>query len=114
MATVTYLKTQSSKPRTRTDDISRPSARQKLAKIVETDLSGRQEAMKDKSLGIFLVVLFGISGIAILILAWLQPMMTSERILTTFIGLGGLFIALTRTWLFKSHRQRKGSIQTRD
>jgi hypothetical protein len=52
--------------------------------------------MRDKSLDMFLMVLFGISGIAILILAWLQPMITSERILTTFIGIGGLFMALTR------------------
>ena len=58
--------------------------------------------MRDKSLDMFLIVLFSISGIAILILAWLQPMITSERILTTFIGLGGLFMALTRAWLFKS------------
>ncbi len=58
--------------------------------------------MRDKSLDMFLMVLFGISGIAVLILAWLQPMITSERILTTFIGLGGLFMALARVWLFKS------------
>jgi hypothetical protein len=58
--------------------------------------------MRDKSLDMFLIVLFGISGITVLILAWLQPMITSERILTTFIGLGGLFMALARVWLFKS------------
>jgi len=35
MATVTYLETLSSKPRARTDDISRPSAQQELAKIAD-------------------------------------------------------------------------------
>jgi len=37
--------------------------------------------MKDKSLSIFLIVLFGMSGIAILLLTWLRPMPESERIL---------------------------------
>ena len=58
--------------------------------------------MRDKSLGIFLVVLFGISGITVLMLAWVQPMPTSERILTTIIGSAGLFVALVRALLLKS------------
>ena len=58
--------------------------------------------MRDKSLGIFLMVLFGISGIAILMLAWLQPMPASERILTTFVGSTGLFVALVRALMLKS------------
>jgi len=58
--------------------------------------------MKDKSLGIFLMVLFGISGIVILMLAWLQPMPASERILTTFVGSTGLFVALVRALMLKS------------
>ena len=35
MAAATYLETLSSKPRVRTDDISRPLARQELAKIAD-------------------------------------------------------------------------------
>ena len=58
--------------------------------------------MRDKPLGIFLMVLFGISGIAILMLAWLQPMLASERILTTFVGSIGLFVALVRALMLKS------------
>ena len=35
MAAATYFETLSSKPRVRTDDISRPLARQELAKIID-------------------------------------------------------------------------------
>ena len=58
--------------------------------------------MKDKSLGILLMVLFGISSIAILVLAWLWPMPGAERGLSTFIGAVGLFVALSRVPLLKS------------
>jgi len=58
--------------------------------------------MGDKSLSIFLMVLFGISGIAILMLAWLWQMPVSERILATLIGSTGLFVALSRGLLLRS------------
>ncbi len=50
--------------------------------------------MTDKSLDIFLMVLFGLGGLAILTLAWVQPMPASERILATVIGSIGL------VWVF--------------
>jgi len=56
----------------------------------------------DKSLGILLMVLFGISSITILVLAWLWPMPGLERILTIFIGVFGLLVALSRVPLLKS------------
>jgi hypothetical protein len=59
--------------------------------------------MKDKSLSILLMTLFGILSIAALVLAWLRPMPDSERILTTFIGSAGLSGVLIRSLLFKSH-----------
>ena len=49
---------------------------------------------RDKSLSIFLVVLFAISGVAILVLTWLQPMPGTERVLSTLIGLAGLLVAM--------------------
>ena len=58
--------------------------------------------MVDKSLSIFLIVLFGISGIAILILAWVWPMPASERILTIFVGSSGLLMSLIRVLMLKS------------
>ena len=57
--------------------------------------------MIDKSLGIFLILLFGISGIAVLMLAWLRPMPESERILTTFVGSVGLLVASIQSIRFK-------------
>ena len=46
--------------------------------------------MRDNFLDVFLMVLFGIGGISILIVAWLQPMSLLERIITTFIASIGL------------------------
>ena len=57
--------------------------------------------MRDKSLDIFLMVLFGIGGITILVLAWLQPMPLTDRILTTFVGSIGLVWVSIRALLFK-------------
>ena len=58
--------------------------------------------MRDKSLDILLMALFGTSGIAILLLAWLQPMVDSERILTTLIGSAGLLLASIKVKQVKS------------
>ena len=65
--------------------------------------------MKDKSLGIFLMALFGISGMSILLLAWLWPMPASERVLTAFIGSVGLVVALSRVRWLKSPQGRAGA-----
>ena len=67
--------------------------------------------MRDKSLSIFLIVLFGASGIAILMLAWIWPMPISERILTTFIGSVGLLVAFIRALLFKLPRSETDTEQ---
>ena len=53
--------------------------------------------MRDKGLDIFLSVLFGISGITILVLAWTQSVSLSERILTTTIGSVGIIWASIKT-----------------
>lgn len=58
--------------------------------------------MKDKSLNVLLLVIFGITGAVILMLAWLEPMSVSERALTTIIGSVGIFMALTRAMMLKS------------
>ncbi len=52
--------------------------------------------IRDKSLDIFLMVLFGMGGITILILAWAQPMLLPERILTTSVGSMGLLWVFVR------------------
>jgi len=58
--------------------------------------------MKDKSLSMMLMVLFGISGALILAFTWLQPMPGMERILGTVFGAVGLGVALRRIPLLKS------------
>ncbi|MFC1909013.1 hypothetical protein ACFLXD_04060 [Chloroflexota bacterium] len=57
--------------------------------------------MRDKSLNIFLMVFFVISSAAILALAWLQPLVGSERVLTTIIGSVGLFVVFVRGLLLR-------------
>ncbi|MFC1912498.1 hypothetical protein ACFLXG_05040 [Chloroflexota bacterium] len=64
--------------------------------------------MKDKSLDILLMVLFGLSGMTILTLAWVQPMAISERILTAVIGSIGLIVSLTK-WLMLKSALAKGN-----
>jgi drug/metabolite transporter (DMT)-like permease len=49
--------------------------------------------MKDKSLEITLIVVFGISGLAVMLMAWLWASMESQRIMATVAGLTGLLIA---------------------
>ncbi len=65
--------------------------------------------MKDKSLDILLVVFFGLSGMTVLILSWVQPMVISERILTAIIGSIGLIVALTKWLILKSALARENT-----
>ena len=67
--------------------------------------------MKDKSLNITLISIFGISGIAMLMLAWLQPMLGSERIMAFFIGSIGLLVALIRTLMLKTQRIQTETVE---
>ncbi len=52
--------------------------------------------MKDKSLGIWLIALFGVSGLAVITLAWLWPTLQSDRIVATLTGLVGIAVAIIR------------------
>lgn len=65
--------------------------------------------MRDKSLSIWLTVLFGLSGMAILTLAWLWPAPTSERIIATLIGSAGLSAALIQILRLKRLLIKAGS-----
>ena len=51
---------------------------------------------KENSHGLFFAVLFGIMGLALLILAWLIPVNTSDRIIAAVMGSAGLFGAAIR------------------
>ena len=52
--------------------------------------------MRDKTLDIFLMAVFGVGGIIILIIASVQPMPASEKILSVFIGSAGLLWVVVR------------------
>jgi hypothetical protein len=56
---------------------------------------------RDKSLGIWLIVLFGIPGMAVLMLAWLWPTLQSERITAIFAGSTGLLVSLIQILTLK-------------
>lgn len=57
--------------------------------------------MKDKSLGIWLIVLFGLSGMAVIVLAWLWPTLQSDRITATLLGGVGIVMAVVRSLMFR-------------
>ena len=55
--------------------------------------------MKATFLDAFLMALFGVGGICILLVAWLQPMPLVERIPATSIASAGLLWVVIRTVL---------------
>jgi hypothetical protein len=57
--------------------------------------------MKDKSLGIWLIALFGISGLSVMTLAWLWPTLQSERLVATLTGSVGLLIAIIHALMLR-------------
>lgn len=63
--------------------------------------------MKEKSLGIWLIVLFGISGLAIIVLAWLWPTLQSDRIAATLLGTVGIAVAVVRALMFRQSPEDK-------
>jgi len=65
--------------------------------------------MIDRALSVFLLLSFGVTGMAILIMAWIQPMPASERILTTLVGATGIFLAVSRAWLLRTIRPETDS-----
>ena len=58
--------------------------------------------MRDKSLEVLLMILFGIGGITIMGLTWSQAMQLPERILSTSIGMIGLIWTAFRVPSLKS------------
>ena len=68
--------------------------------------------MRDIGLDKFLAGLIGIPGLAVCLLAWVQPMEIPEGILTTAIGIIGLTWALVRVLSLRS-MQAKVSVRTK-
>jgi hypothetical protein len=62
--------------------------------------------MRDKSLNLLLMVLFGVTGIAVLALTWFSPIIQSERPLATLAGSVGLLVSLSQVGVLKSRRDK--------
>ena len=65
----------------------------------------------DKGLGPFVKGLFGAGGIVIIIIAWVQVMDLSERIIFTVIGLCGISFAVSTLVPFRYFLTRMGIIR---
>jgi hypothetical protein len=52
--------------------------------------------MIDRSFSIWLMVIFGVSGLGVVLLAWLLPSLRHERMTATLVGLVGIGMAVTR------------------
>ena len=63
--------------------------------------------MKDKSLAIWLIAIFGLSGASMIALAWLWPTLQSERITATIAGFVGVSIAVIRALTLRQSNQEK-------
>lgn len=57
--------------------------------------------MKDKSLGILLTGLFGITGLVAIALGWLLPWLESERVPAMLAGGAGLMIAGIQAFILR-------------
>ena len=68
--------------------------------------------MKDKSLGIWMIVMFGVSGLAVIALAWFLPSLQPDRITATVAGFFGVFIATIRAFtLWKSPNDKRITVE---
>ena len=64
--------------------------------------------MRDKSPGIFIMALFGFTGLIILALGWLWPVLQPERVVATVTGSVGLLIALLQVLVLRRSPGRAG------
>ncbi|MFC1910476.1 hypothetical protein ACFLXC_04225 [Chloroflexota bacterium] len=69
----------------------------------------------DTSLSKIMIGLFGISGMAIMFIAWLKPMPDSEKIFSTVIGLIGISVATVLSKLLRNKaRALTSKVETGD
>lgn len=67
--------------------------------------------MKDKSLDIWLMVLFGGSGLAAVVLGWSLPGLQTDRLAATLVGLGGIAVAVIRGLILRKDRVTELSLE---
>jgi hypothetical protein len=64
--------------------------------------------MKDRSLSLFLIFFFGLTGLAVVLVAWLQPGLASDRIAATVAGSVGLVVSLARAFTLRQPEDEAG------
>jgi hypothetical protein len=62
--------------------------------------------MKDRSLGIWLMVLFGVSGLTVVALSWSLPALRSDRLAATLVGAAGIGVAVVRGLMLRKSPAR--------
>jgi len=62
---------------------------------------------RNKATDAMITILFIVAGLSILVLSWLQPMATAERILSTVMGSAGILVGLFRAKTLKLHKAVK-------
>jgi positive regulator of sigma E activity len=66
--------------------------------------------MKDKSLKVMMMVMFGIPGVAMMVLAWLLPHLSEDRVVALFAGLMGVGVAVV-LWLGMRSEQTENGVR---
>ncbi len=66
--------------------------------------------MKDKSLSIALIVIFGLSGLAMLAAAWSMPFQHVDRVTACIGGSIGIGFALIRTFMLRHEKQAESRL----
>ena len=74
------------------------------------------ENMLDRSLSISLIVIFGLSGLAMLLAAWTMPFMHEERLTACIAGGIGLGFAAIRWVILRQelHRKERVTVEVRE
>ena len=67
--------------------------------------------MKDRSIGIWLIVMFGVSGLVILMLTWLWPTLVTDKPMATLAGVIGIAIAVIQALIIRHGSVAKNSEQ---
>ncbi len=72
--------------------------------------------MVDKSLSISLIIVFGLSGLALLLAAWTMPFMHEDRVTACIAGGVGIGFAAVRWFMLRHemHRREQVTVEVRE
>ena len=60
--------------------------------------------MKDRSLGVMLMLIFGGSGLGAIVVTWALPGFVSDRITATLVGAAGILVATVCGLMLRRHQ----------